>query len=59
METARYLDLLDRLHAAALTPPFASAEDRSSRSDRKLRREWREVWSALSTEKVTRWLRTA
>ena len=37
MESARYLDLLDRLHAAALAPPFSSAKRRSPAVDHSVR----------------------
>ncbi len=37
MKSDRYLDLLDRLHSAALAPPFALAKRRSPGLDRRVR----------------------
>ncbi len=49
MESSRYLDLLDRLHAAALAPPFSQAEGGPPGVDRRVRPDdpAREVLPAL------------
>ncbi len=39
MESTRYLDLLDRLHSAALAPPFSLSARRSPGMDRRVRED--------------------